>query len=52
MLSVWIQIYHQLSVPEREKLIAYIMREGVSSTLKQLGLANTASATLIKDFSD
>ncbi|AIR69373.1 DNA-binding protein [Dickeya fangzhongdai] len=52
MLSVWIQIYHQLSVPEREKLIAYIMREGVSATLKQLGLATTASATLIKDFSD
>ncbi|WP_192457688.1 DNA-binding protein [Musicola keenii] len=52
MLSVWIQIYQQLSVPEREKLIAFIMREGVSATLKQLGLTNSGVASLIKDFSE
>lgn len=49
MLSVWIQIYHQLSVPEREKLIAHIMREGVSATLKQLGLSAPPAT---KDFSE
>ncbi|MBA0197838.1 putative DNA-binding transcriptional regulator [Pectobacterium brasiliense] len=37
-LAVWMQIYQQLSEKERDDLIAYILRVGVSSTLSQLGI--------------
>ncbi|RJL47221.1 DNA-binding protein [Pectobacterium carotovorum] len=37
-LAVWMQIYQQLSEKERDVLIAYILRVGVSSTLSQLGI--------------
>ncbi|WP_409160355.1 DNA-binding protein [Pectobacterium sp. B2J-2] len=37
-LAVWMQIYQQLSEKERDALIAYILRVGVSSTLSQLGI--------------
>ncbi|KHN50346.1 DNA-binding protein [Pectobacterium fontis] len=37
-LAVWIQIYQQLSEKERNELIAYILRVGVSATLSQLGI--------------
>ncbi|AYH00112.1 putative DNA-binding transcriptional regulator [Pectobacterium parmentieri] len=37
-LAVWIQIYQQLSEKERDELIAYILRVGVSTTLSQLGI--------------
>ena len=37
-LAVWMQIYQQLSEKERDELIAYILRVGVSSTLSQLGI--------------
>ncbi|MEH2920510.1 DNA-binding protein [Samsonia erythrinae] len=37
-LAVWMQIYHQLSEKERDELIAYILRVGVSATLSQLGI--------------
>lgn len=39
MLSVWIQIYQQFSVPEREALIGHILRVGVTSVLHQLGIS-------------
>ncbi|WJV54498.1 DNA-binding protein [Pectobacteriaceae bacterium CE90] len=53
MLAVWIQIYQQLSASEREKLIGYIMREGVSATLRHLGLhtLDAESSISAKDFS-
>ncbi|MEQ6966903.1 DNA-binding protein [Pectobacterium polaris] len=37
-LAVWMQIYQQLSEKERDELIAYILRVGVSTTLSQLGI--------------
>ncbi|KML70124.1 DNA-binding protein [Pectobacterium peruviense] len=37
-LAVWMQIYQQLSEKERDELIAYILRIGVSATLSQLGI--------------
>ncbi|MGI8488404.1 DNA-binding protein [Pectobacterium sp. S5] len=37
-LAVWMQIYRQLSEKERDELIAYILRVGVSTTLSQLGI--------------
>ncbi|MEC5319485.1 DNA-binding protein [Brenneria populi subsp. brevivirga] len=37
-LAVWMQIYEQLSEIERDKLIAHILRVGVSTTLSQLGI--------------
>lgn len=39
MLSVWIRIYQQFSVPEREALIGHILRVGVTSVLHQLGIS-------------
>ncbi|MCL2898336.1 DNA-binding protein [Brenneria tiliae] len=36
--AIWMQIYHQLSDKERDNLIAYILRVGVSTMLCQLGL--------------
>ncbi|ATA25408.1 Cro/Cl family transcriptional regulator [Brenneria goodwinii] len=40
-LAVWMQIYDQLSETERDKLIAHILRVGVSATLNQLGIASS-----------
>ncbi|MBI0550834.1 DNA-binding protein [Pectobacterium parmentieri] len=37
-LAVWMQIYQQLSEKERDELITYILRVGVSTTLSQLGI--------------
>ncbi|AXW88785.1 Cro/Cl family transcriptional regulator [Lonsdalea britannica] len=49
MLPVWMQIYQQLSVSEREKLISYIMREGVYATLKQLGLCSPSTSPITSE---
>ncbi|MBJ7222577.1 MULTISPECIES: DNA-binding protein [unclassified Brenneria] len=38
-LAVWLQIYYQLSEKERDELIGYILRVGVSATLSQLGVS-------------
>lgn len=40
MLAVWIQIYQQFSEKERELLIAHILRAGVASVLRQLGITD------------
>ncbi|QQG27911.1 putative DNA-binding transcriptional regulator [Pectobacterium carotovorum] len=37
-LAVWMKIYQQLSEKERDELITYILRVGVSTTLSQLGI--------------
>ncbi|MEH0833217.1 putative DNA-binding transcriptional regulator [Pectobacterium cacticida] len=37
-LAVWMKIYQQLSEKERDNLISYILRVGVSATLRQLGI--------------
>ncbi|QTF10013.1 putative DNA-binding transcriptional regulator [Brenneria izadpanahii] len=39
-LTIWMQIYDQLSETERDKLIAHILRVGVSTTLSQLGITS------------
>lgn len=39
--AIWMQIYHQLSDKERDDLIAYVLRVGVSTMLCQLGLTVT-----------
>ncbi|RLM20960.1 Cro/Cl family transcriptional regulator [Brenneria alni] len=39
--AVWMQIYHQLSDRERDDLITYVLRVGVSTMLSQLGLTAT-----------
>jgi len=35
-LFVWVEAYYQLSDVEREKLVSYIMRQGISQLLSQL----------------
>ncbi|MDX5628348.1 MULTISPECIES: DNA-binding protein [unclassified Brenneria] len=40
-LAVWVRIYEQLSEMERDKLIAHILRVGVSTTLNQLGITSS-----------
>lgn len=37
-LAVWMQIFQQLSEKERDDLISYVLRVGVSTTLSQLGI--------------
>ncbi|WP_409310238.1 DNA-binding protein [Pectobacterium sp. B1J-3] len=43
-LAVWMQIYSQLTERERNELIAYILRVGVSATLNQLGISSAEDA--------
>lgn len=38
-LAVWMESYYQLTVEEREKLITFILREGVSRLLDRLSLS-------------
>lgn len=44
ILAVWIQIYQQCSVQEREALVAYILRHGMASVLSQLGIFTSVNA--------
>lgn len=44
MLSVWFQIYQQFSVQEREAVIAHILRSGVTSVLRELGISASTPA--------
>ncbi|MFC3394338.1 DNA-binding protein [Brenneria rubrifaciens] len=40
-LTIWMQIYSQLTEKERNSLISYILRVGVSATLNQLGISSS-----------
>lgn len=51
-LAVWMQIYSQLSETERNELIAYILRVGVSATLRQLGILSSDDAADYDDTPD
>lgn len=37
-LATWITIYRQLTVEERERVIAFVMREGIGAFIVRLGL--------------
>ncbi|MBT9432481.1 putative DNA-binding transcriptional regulator [Candidatus Sodalis endolongispinus] len=37
-LSTWIAIYRQLTIEERERVIAFVMREGIGAFIVRLGL--------------
>lgn len=37
-LSAWTAIYHQFSAEERDKIIAFVMREGIAELLERLGI--------------
>ncbi|MFT4464450.1 MAG: DNA-binding protein [Sodalis sp. (in: enterobacteria)] len=37
-LATWITIYRQLTMEERERVIAFVMREGIGAFIVRLGL--------------
>ena len=37
-LATWIAIYRQLTIEERERVIAFVMREGIGAFIVRLGL--------------